>query len=197
MERLWLARLRWRMRGAWLWPTFAALTVLDGLLIHAWPLSGEGTGLAPALLLSGILNLGAVAVLGPLLGRLVRRRRQDLPRAVAFDYAGTALLAVVAAGLLAVAVHHQGAVMREARASRLAVGLAREYVLTRAPAAYRANAAQADTIRVVEGQLYRTCVPARDAERPLCVLVHLDTDQPTIVLNGHEPNASWAPRGGY
>jgi len=197
MERMWLSRLRWRMRGAWLWPAFAVLTLLDGVLIHLWPLSGEHTGLAPALLVSGFLNLAAVALLGPLLGRVVRRRRKDLPRVVAFDYAGTALLGVVAAGILAAALAHHGAVVREARASRLAVGLAREYVLTRAPAAYRANAAQADTIRVVEGQLYRTCVPARDGEQPLCVLVHLDTDQPMIVLNGHEPNESWAPRGGY
>jgi len=197
MERMWLSRLRWRMRGAWLWPGFALFTLLDGLLIHLWPLSGERTGMAPALLLSGFLNLAAVALLGPLLGRLVRSRRRDLPRVVAFDYAGTALLGGVAAAILAVAVHHHGAVVREARASRLAVGLAHEYVLTRAPVAYRANAAQADTIRVVGGQLYRTCVPARDGERPLCVLVHLDTKKPTIVLNGHEPNASWAPRGGY
>ena len=36
-ERLWLARLRWRMRGAWLWPAFFALTALDGALIALLP----------------------------------------------------------------------------------------------------------------------------------------------------------------
>ena len=36
-ERLWLARLRWRMRGAWLWPAFFGLTAVDGALIQIWP----------------------------------------------------------------------------------------------------------------------------------------------------------------
>ena len=36
-ERLWPARLRWRMRGAWLWPAFFGLTVVDGVLIAVLP----------------------------------------------------------------------------------------------------------------------------------------------------------------
>ena len=30
VERLWPARLRWRLRGAWLWPAFFGLTFIDG-----------------------------------------------------------------------------------------------------------------------------------------------------------------------
>ena len=36
-ESLWLSRLRWRMRGAWLWPAFFGLTLLDGIVIWRLP----------------------------------------------------------------------------------------------------------------------------------------------------------------
>ena len=35
-------RLRWRLRGAWQWPTFALLTVLDALLVARLPFQGDG-----------------------------------------------------------------------------------------------------------------------------------------------------------
>ncbi len=46
-------RLRWRLRGAVLWPTFAVLTVADGVLLHLLPIAGDVIGLVPALLLAG------------------------------------------------------------------------------------------------------------------------------------------------
>ena len=50
---LWRARLRWRMRGAWLWPSFAIAVFGDAVLMHELPLSGDSTGLFPALLEAG------------------------------------------------------------------------------------------------------------------------------------------------
>ena len=97
MERASLTRLRWRLRGAWMWPAFVALTVADTVLLHALPIASDGIGVVPALLLSGFANLVVVAVVAPLSGRLARRRRPDLPKAVAADYAGAALLAAVTA----------------------------------------------------------------------------------------------------
>src|SRR3979490_1128631 len=81
MERASLTRLRWRLRGAWMWPAFVVVTVVDALLLHALPVATDGIGGVPALLLSGFLNLFVVAVVAPLSGRLVRRRRPDLPKA--------------------------------------------------------------------------------------------------------------------
>jgi hypothetical protein len=86
VERVWIRRLRWRMRGAWQWPAFAALTVVDALLLTRLPFYEEGPGtLVGGLLLAMFFNLLAVAVVGPLLGVRLRRRRPDLPRPVAAD----------------------------------------------------------------------------------------------------------------
>ena len=53
-------------------------------------------GVLPGVLIAGFANLAVVALLAPAAGRLLRRRRADLPRAIAADYAGTALLALLA-----------------------------------------------------------------------------------------------------
>ena len=45
VERLWIRRLRWRMRGAWQWPAFAVLTLVDALLITRLPFYEEGPGM--------------------------------------------------------------------------------------------------------------------------------------------------------
>ena len=89
-ERFWPARLRWRLRGAWLWPTFLALTVVNAIVLRELPLAGERgpDGIMPALILAGFMNLVVVAVLAPLAGWLLRRRRRDLPRLIATDYSG-------------------------------------------------------------------------------------------------------------
>ena len=40
-DRIWTSRLRWRLRGARLWPTFAVLILLDALLLHHNPIAGD------------------------------------------------------------------------------------------------------------------------------------------------------------
>jgi hypothetical protein len=197
MERVWSSRLRWRLRGAWLWPAFAALTVLDAVFIRLRPVSGLATGLVPALLLAGFLNLGAVAVLAPVAARLLRRRRRDLPRIVALDYAGTSLLVLVLAGLVTAGLVHHGEVVRERRTTAYATLLATDYVQRHGPPPYRRGIGAADTYRIEPGRLYRTCVPGPAAGRPLCLMVHLDTSPPQLIFGGHEPNASWAPHSVY
>src|SRR5262245_17358113 len=62
VESVFWPRLRWRMRGAWQWPAFAALTVVDALLIALLPFQGDGPDLIGALLIAGFANLLAVAV---------------------------------------------------------------------------------------------------------------------------------------
>src|SRR5436190_13678324 len=110
MESTWVTRLRWRMRGAWMWPTFAALTAFDALLLHARPIAGDDTSLLEGVLLAGFFNLVAIAVVAPMVGAVVRRRwRPDLPKAVAHDYAGTTLLPLVSLGLLAGGLAHDPA----------------------------------------------------------------------------------------
>ena len=88
VESVRLRRLRWRLRGAWQWPTFVVLTVVDAVLLVRLPFQGEGADLFGALIVAGFFNVLAVALLAPLGGMLLRRRRRDLPFMIARDYAG-------------------------------------------------------------------------------------------------------------
>ena len=159
MERVWHRRLRWRLRGAWQWPAFVVLTAVDGVLLAVLPFTGDGSTLVAGILIAGFMNLFAVAVLAPVGGRALRRRRPDLPRLIARDYAGTAALIAVAALLFAGGLAHRPAVAGERDDERAAVAGVREYVLGHAPA-YRGGLAAIDA-RLLEPDLYRACVPGR------------------------------------
>ena len=41
------------MSGAWLWPAFVVVTLLEMGLLHWLPIAGEGSGWIAALLLAG------------------------------------------------------------------------------------------------------------------------------------------------
>jgi hypothetical protein len=176
MERVWVTRLRWRMRGAWLWPCFLALTLADGFVLHHLPPYGEGPGTVVAgVLLAGFLNLFVIAVLAPLARRPLRRRRPDLPRMIADNYAGTMLVSVVALALLVAGLAHRPAVVgaREDEAAALASFAA--YVRSEGDADHRSMlAGGVDQVRIKE-DVFRSCVPRPEPRRWFCVFV--DTGQ--------------------
>src|SRR3954451_24829830 len=93
-------RLRWRLRGAWQWPAFVVLTVVDVVLVARLPFQGGGADAMGAFLVAGFFNLIAVAVLAPVFGWLLRKRRRDLPFMIARDYAGAVLLVAITGGIL-------------------------------------------------------------------------------------------------
>jgi hypothetical protein len=191
MERASLTRLRWRLRGAWMWPVFVVATGADAVLLHALPIATDGIGVVPALLLSGFLNLFVVAVVAPLSGRLVRRRRPDLPKAVAADYAGATLLAAVAALLLVGGLLHRPAVERAERDLRVQAAAARAFLLTDAPPAVRSRLGAANTIRLADG-FYRTCVPEGRPRRAFCVFVRTTQDPPIVRADpDRSPNSEY------
>jgi hypothetical protein len=103
-----LRRARWRLRGAWLGPTFAALALVETVTMHLLPLDGGKTPIVGALLISVFLQLVVVAVLAPLSGLLLRRLRPDLPAEIARDRAGTSWLVVLFAVLLAIGITSSG-----------------------------------------------------------------------------------------
>jgi hypothetical protein len=179
-----------------MWPAFAGLTVFDGLFLHERPIAGEHTGVVEGLLLGCFFNLVAVAVLAPMVGAVVRRRwRPDLPRIVAHDYAGTALLVAVSVGLVAAGLAHHPAV-REGKADFRAQAVAvHDYVLAQAPA-YAGQLSRATTLRL-EADLYRTCVPGGDRRR-LCLLVNTDQSPPGVRRDpSAEPNENLGRNGAY
>jgi hypothetical protein len=194
--RVWATRLRWRLRGAWQAPAFGLAIVAEAFLLHELPIAGdEGPGLVGGLLLATFFNLVAVAVLAPLGGWALRRRRGDLPAVVARDYAGTAAVAGVAVVLVALGLAHRD----DARAEReaLAAGLVRvrEYVRRNGPDEFRRHVDEASSMRFGE-HLYRTCVPGDDPERALCLFVSTDTDPPGLRLDpSRSPNTIFLPSG--
>jgi 4-amino-4-deoxy-L-arabinose transferase-like glycosyltransferase len=189
VERVWHRRLRWRLRGAWQWPAFIGLTLVDGVLLTALPpYEGGPPGVFPGVLLAATFNLLAVAVVAPLVGRVVRRRRPDLPRAIASDYAGTWLLAGITAGLVAGGIAHHGATVAESRREQAVARAMHDYVVSRAPH-YTAGLTHIDAIRIEPGR-YRTCVPAPEPRRALCLYVSTDQSPPRVVRDpSEEPNS--------
>jgi hypothetical protein len=189
-ETLWRSRLRWRTRGAKLWPTFVLAVVLDALLLQLLPLSGDGgPGLFAAVLLAGVPNLVLVAVAAPLAGRWLRGRRPATPQVVAADQAGTALLVAGAAVVLALGLAHRPAV-RAADADLAAqAAQARRFVLNQAPRQYQENVDHLSTWKQGE-HLYRTCVAGDDPRRAFCVFVNTDQSPPGVTRDHDQtPNA--------
>lgn len=197
VERLWWPRLRWRMRGAWQWPAFAALTLLDGVLLTALPFyDGGPEELMGGLLLAGFVNLFVVAVVAPLAGRRLRARRPDLPRLVANDYAGTVAMAMVAVLLAVGGLLHRPAVAAERATVAAVVAATHEYVAGQSPE-YRDGLVRLDAMRVEE-DLYRSCVPGRDPDRWLCLFVTTDQRPAGVTFDtDRAPNDAYRMHGGF
>ena len=188
-DSLWVARMRWRMRGAWLWPAFVALTLAEGVALELLPVAGDGPGgVVPGVLLAGFANLIAVAVIAPLVGARLRRRRPDLPRVIADNYAGTALLCAGALALLAAGLAHRPQVAAEQADRGAMVGALHDYVVAQAPA-YRDGIAAAEAVRLEE-DFYRACVPGPDPKRWLCLFVSTDQRPAGVTVDpDRSPNA--------
>ena len=190
-----LRRLRWRLRGAWLWPAVVVGPVGEMGLLHWLPIAGDGSGWIAALLLAGSLNVLAIALLGRLGGAVLRRRRRDLPKVVAENYAGLAALAAVGlAFLVAGLVHRPELVARKEAFAQQSMAV-RLWVDAHGDDFARAHVAAADTV-IVDRDLYRTCVPGRDPKRWLCLIVDTSHRPPRVRRDrSRESNASQNPRG--
>ena len=65
MDAAAITRMRWRLRGAWLWPSFVVLVLADGA-IQSWrPLLSDHGSAVGGLLQGSILSLIAIAVFSP------------------------------------------------------------------------------------------------------------------------------------
>jgi hypothetical protein len=192
-----LRRMRWRLRGAWLWPAFVVATVLEMGLLHWLPIAGEGSGFIPALLLAGCLNVGAVAVLGGLGGLALRRVRGDLPKVVADDYAGLASLAAVGAVFVVAGLVHRPELQAQRAAFARQSMAVRLWVQSHGDGFARAHVDGANSV-LVDRDLYRTCVPQPDPKRWLCLVVDTSRQPPSVRRDAsRESNASQNPRGGF
>ncbi len=180
--------MRWRMRGAWLWPSFVGLTLAEAVLVTRLPFAGEGPrGLVPGLLLAGFTNLFCVAVVAPLIARRLRTRRPDLPKLIAENYTGTALVWSVAAAFLVAGLAHRPAVAAQHADARAQFAAVHDYVTSQAPE-YRAGLGAMDSRRLAP-RYYRTCVPGPDPQRWLCLFVATDQSPAGVTLDpDRQPN---------
>jgi hypothetical protein len=193
MDAAWLVRLRWRRRGAWLWPAFVGMTIVDGVVGHVLPPAGETQSVPAAALLGLVLNLLAVLLLSRPLGTALRRLRPDLPVMVARDYAGTGAVLCVGIALLAAGVAHRPFVLARQRTMQDAIARAQAWIGFRAPDEFRRNLRLANTVAVQAGSIYRTCVPSDDRKRTYCVVVKSRLPfASSVSFGGYEPNSLFA-----
>jgi hypothetical protein len=171
MDNTSMLRLRWRLHGAWMWPTFIALTVADGLLIHSLPISGDRQSTIGGALLGAFLGLAGIVFVTPLLGLVLRRVRRDMPRVVARDYAGTTVVVAVTAALLGAGLVHHSTISADQHALQDAEARAVAYIGDRAPGQFRSNLGSADTYELQPPLLYRVCVANAADTTHYCVVV--------------------------
>lgn len=176
-----------------MWPAFVVAVVIDGIIGHALPPSGDAQSVTAAVLLGSFLSLGAVVLLSVPIGYLVRRARPDLPRIVARDYGGTLAIAGVTLVLLLIGLGHRPSVLAEHRAMRDAIVRAQAFIGDRAPDEYRRNLAMVDTVVIQPRAIYRVCVNSAVRPRTYCVVVRRFMPLASSVsFAGYEPNTSFA-----
>jgi hypothetical protein len=187
-----LTRIRWRRRGAWLWPLFITLTIVDAVIGHALPPQGDTQSLVAAGLLACVLNLLAVLFCTRPLSALLRRLRPDLPQVVARDYAGRALVVGVTAALAVLGLLHRPTIGEHHRDMQDAIARAEAWIGDRAPAEFRRNVQFVNTYTIQDG-MYRICVPGRESQSNYCVIVKDNMPfERSVSPAGHEPNSVFA-----
>jgi hypothetical protein len=193
MDGAWVARVRWRRRGAWLWPAFAIFTLVDAVVGHELPPVGDSQRIIAAALLGCALNLIGVVVLSWPVGALIRRARPDLPTVVARDYGGRLVVIAVTAALLAIGLAHRSTVQAHQAALRDATARAEAWIGVRAPAEFRRDMASMSVLVIEPGRLYRACVRSADSARSYCVVVNDRMPFASSVRPaGSEPNSGLA-----
>jgi hypothetical protein len=182
-ERFWPRRLKWRLRGAWMWPTFAVVTLADGVVMHEWPPTGfRIADVFIGVILALFANIFLVAIVAPWIARrLIERDRRGagerFPPEVYLDRTATALLVLGAAGVLASGLANLRVSTAETNALKEAGDRAAAYVDAHADAEVKQRLNGANSARLGDG-LFRVCVPRIDARKQYCMFV--DTKQNTV-----------------
>jgi hypothetical protein len=172
---------------------FVVLSLADGLIGQALPVSGRHQSVPGGVLVGLALNLLAVVLLSRPLGAVLRRRRRDLPTGVARNYAGTLCLVLISCGFVAAGLATRSDVRSDDAAYRDAFVRAEAYIGDRAPVQFRRNFAHADTFTIQTGSIYRTCVPNPARTRTYCVIVRRSLPfARSVVFDGYEPNSVFA-----
>ena len=180
-----------------MWPSFIAVTLLDGLILHLLPPIGTGVDLIPAILLATFGNLFLIGVAAPWFARRMWARRPAAepgapPRAqleVLTDRIGTGLLLASVVGVLAAGLAARPTVVSETEDTERNAAAVREFALAHGSEEVVRNLDTANTYRLGEGY-FRTCVALDDRRRAWCVFVETRAEPPTV-----RPDPNPAPNG--
>ena len=168
-----LTRMRWRLRGAWLWPSFVVLTFADAAVIHDLPLSGDSASWVSGWLLGAVLSLIAIVALARPLGGAVRHGCGPTCRgwSPATTRAPSVTLGVTLA-LLAGGLVHQHVIASDNFAIQDATARAQAYIGDHAPQAFQRDLRRLDTVPVQAPDIYRTCASDVTSTYYYCVVVN-------------------------
>ncbi len=201
-ERFWPTRIRWRLRGAWMWPSFVVITLVDGLILHLLPPVRTGVDLIPGILLATFGNLVLVGLVAPWLARRLWNNRTAAapgapPRAqreVLVDRVGTALLLASVVGVLAAGLAARPLVVSETEDTERNAEAFRSFVLSQGSPELERNLETANTIRLGE-DYFRTCIARDDRERYFCAFVDTSENPPAVRHDGSaEANSAYKVR---
>ena len=186
-------RLRWRLRGAWMWPAFTVITLGEGILLWRLPPVGTGLNLIEGVLLATFGNLVLVAALAPWLANRLLARRSPQPsvteREVVKDRVSTALLVAGVFGCLASGLAARPLVVNETEDTERAANALFEYVQRSGDEELQRNNEAANSIRLAEGY-FRICIPQDDREAFNCFFVDADAEPVEVVKDpSAEPNS--------
>jgi len=180
-----------------MWPSFVAITLLDGLLLHVLPPIGTGVDIVPAILLATFGNLILVGALAPWLARRLWNRRPAAepgapPRAqreVLTDRVGTALLLASVLGVVAAGLAARPVVISETEDTQHNAEAFRDFVLAQRSAELNRNLETANTIRLSD-DYFRTCIARDDRRHYFCAFIDTSTDPPRVQRDrSAEPNS--------
>lgn len=171
-----------------MWPTFIAITLLDGLILHLLPPIGTGVDLIPAILIATFGNLILIGAVAPWLARRIWKRRPATepgapPRAqleVLTDRIGTGLLLATVAGVVAAGLAAKPLVVVETEARERAAEQLQRHVTARGTSELQRNLDASDTRRLADGY-FRSCIPHDDREGWTCFFVDTRKRQTEVI----------------
>lgn len=195
--------MRWRLRGAWQWPAYALLTLLDAVILHELPPGSESIEFIPGLIVSSFANLFLMGAVAPWLGKQLARREHagsgnGIPLSVRTevmkDRSAAVLLGLGTAGLLIAGLASQPLKVNETEKLERNAELFSDFVADKAPPEIVRNVDTANTIRLEEGY-FRTCVNYDDRTRVWCAFIDVDSEPPVVRKDPSTlPNQEFKPR---
>lgn len=213
-ERFWTSRLRWRLRGAWQWPAFAVLTVVDGFVLDLLPpWAPDRINVIEGVLIATFGNLILVGAFAPFLARRLGGPREtpatppsgrapagdalsQTEREVFQDRVATGLLLAGLVAVLVSGIANRPAVVSETEATEEVGRQLRDYVARSGSEELNRNLETANTIRLSEGY-FRVCVARDDRRHHVCLFVDTSKDPAEVRRDrSEEPNSRFAPSYG-